>query len=37
LLGEHTAELLGQLGLTRTEIDALETDGIIGGTFATQA
>ena len=37
LLGEHTAELLGELGLTRSEIDALETDGIIGGTLATQA
>ena len=33
LLGEHNAELLGELGLTRSEIDALEADGIIGGTL----
>ncbi len=33
LLGEHNAELLGELGLTRSEIDALEAEGIIGGTL----
>jgi hypothetical protein len=27
--------LLGELGLTKTEIDALETDGIIGGTLTS--
>ena len=31
LLGEHTTEILGQLGLTESEMDALEADGIIGG------
>jgi crotonobetainyl-CoA:carnitine CoA-transferase CaiB-like acyl-CoA transferase len=31
LLGEHTAELLGDLGLSRPELDALEAAGIIGG------
>jgi crotonobetainyl-CoA:carnitine CoA-transferase CaiB-like acyl-CoA transferase len=31
LLGEHTAELLGELGLSRGEIDALEAEGIVGG------
>ncbi len=30
LLGEHNAELLGELGLTRSEIAALEADAIIG-------
>jgi crotonobetainyl-CoA:carnitine CoA-transferase CaiB-like acyl-CoA transferase len=30
LLGEHNAELLGELGLTRSELGALEADGIIG-------
>jgi crotonobetainyl-CoA:carnitine CoA-transferase CaiB-like acyl-CoA transferase len=30
LLGEHNAELLGELGLTRSEISALDADGIIG-------
>ena len=30
LLGEHTAELLGGLGLTPTEIDALSASGTIG-------
>jgi crotonobetainyl-CoA:carnitine CoA-transferase CaiB-like acyl-CoA transferase len=30
LLGEHNAELLGELGLTPSEIGALEADGIIG-------
>ena len=33
LLGEHNEELLGELGLTRSEIDALEADGIIGGSL----
>jgi crotonobetainyl-CoA:carnitine CoA-transferase CaiB-like acyl-CoA transferase len=37
LLGEHNAELLGELGLTRSEIDALEADGIIGGTLRQDA
>ncbi len=31
LLGEHTVELLSELGLSRTEIDGLEEDGVIGG------
>ena len=35
LLGEHNDELLGGLGLTKTEIDTLEADGIIGGTLAS--
>jgi crotonobetainyl-CoA:carnitine CoA-transferase CaiB-like acyl-CoA transferase len=35
LLGEHNHELLGGLGLTQTEIDALEADGIIGGTLVS--
>jgi crotonobetainyl-CoA:carnitine CoA-transferase CaiB-like acyl-CoA transferase len=30
LLGEHNAELLGELGLSSSEIDALEADGVIG-------
>jgi crotonobetainyl-CoA:carnitine CoA-transferase CaiB-like acyl-CoA transferase len=30
LLGEHNAELLGELGLSPAEIDTLEADGIIG-------
>jgi len=30
LLGEHTVELLGELGLSAGEIDALAADGIIG-------
>jgi crotonobetainyl-CoA:carnitine CoA-transferase CaiB-like acyl-CoA transferase len=34
LLGEHNAELLGELGLTQTVIDTLEADGVIGGTLA---
>jgi crotonobetainyl-CoA:carnitine CoA-transferase CaiB-like acyl-CoA transferase len=33
LLGEHNLEVLGQLGLTRPEIDALEAEGIIGGSL----
>ncbi len=32
LLGEHNGELLDELGLTPTEIDKLEADGVIGGT-----
>jgi crotonobetainyl-CoA:carnitine CoA-transferase CaiB-like acyl-CoA transferase len=35
LLGEHNDELLGELGLTKTQIDALEADGIIGGTLTS--
>jgi crotonobetainyl-CoA:carnitine CoA-transferase CaiB-like acyl-CoA transferase len=30
LLGEHNAELLGELGLSRSEIDALDAAGVIG-------
>jgi len=30
LLGEHNAMLLGEIGLSASEIDALEADGIIG-------
>jgi crotonobetainyl-CoA:carnitine CoA-transferase CaiB-like acyl-CoA transferase len=33
LLGEHNAELLGELGFTRSELGALEADGIIGGSL----
>jgi crotonobetainyl-CoA:carnitine CoA-transferase CaiB-like acyl-CoA transferase len=36
LLGEHNAELLGELGLTKSEIDALEADGIIGASLVTE-
>ena len=35
LLGEHNDELLRGLGLTKSEIDALEADGIIGGTLVS--
>ncbi len=35
LLGEHTEEILEELGLTREEIDALSEEGIIGGWLAT--
>lgn len=31
LLGEHTAEVLGELGLSRQDIDALHKRGVIGG------
>jgi crotonobetainyl-CoA:carnitine CoA-transferase CaiB-like acyl-CoA transferase len=31
LLGEHNVEILSDLGLSRSEIDALEAEGIIGG------
>ena len=34
LHGEHTAELLGELGLTPSDIDALEVDGVIGSSLA---
>ena len=33
LLGEHNVELLSDLGLDRSEIDALEAEGIIGGSL----
>jgi crotonobetainyl-CoA:carnitine CoA-transferase CaiB-like acyl-CoA transferase len=35
LLGEHNNELLRALGLTKAEIDALEAEGIIGGTLVS--
>ena len=31
LLGEHTGEVLGELGLSRQDIDALQKRGVIGG------
>jgi crotonobetainyl-CoA:carnitine CoA-transferase CaiB-like acyl-CoA transferase len=31
LLGEHTGEILGELGLSRQDIDALQKSGVIGG------
>src|SRR5262245_52578137 len=34
LHGEHTAELLGELGLPPSEIDALAVDGVIGSSLA---
>ena len=37
LLGEHNAELLGELGLTPSEIEALEADGIIGRSLTSVA
>lgn len=37
LLGEHNAELLLELGLTRSEIDALEGAGIIGSSLVAGA
>jgi crotonobetainyl-CoA:carnitine CoA-transferase CaiB-like acyl-CoA transferase len=37
LLGEHNAELLEELGLSPSEIDALEADGIIGRSLAYEA
>ena len=35
LLGEHNSELLGSLGLSRTEIESLEADGVIGETLSS--
>ena len=35
LLGEHNAELLGSLGLSSTEIESLEADGVIGETLSS--
>jgi crotonobetainyl-CoA:carnitine CoA-transferase CaiB-like acyl-CoA transferase len=37
LLGEHNGEILGDLGLSPAEIDALEADGVIGGTLVRSA
>jgi crotonobetainyl-CoA:carnitine CoA-transferase CaiB-like acyl-CoA transferase len=37
LLGEHSTELLSELGLSREEIEVLEADGIIGGTLSQGA
>ncbi len=37
LLGEHNRELLGELGLSDPEIDALEADGVIGGSLVSGA
>ena len=37
LLGEHNAELLGDLGLTASEIAAFERDGIIGESLVRDA
>jgi crotonobetainyl-CoA:carnitine CoA-transferase CaiB-like acyl-CoA transferase len=37
LLGEHTAALLGELGLSPGEIESLSAAGIIGDTLAQQA
>ncbi len=34
LLGEHNRELLGELGLSPSDIDSLEADGIVGGSLA---
>jgi crotonobetainyl-CoA:carnitine CoA-transferase CaiB-like acyl-CoA transferase len=34
LLGEHNDALLRELGLTQSEIDALDAAGVIGGTLA---
>jgi crotonobetainyl-CoA:carnitine CoA-transferase CaiB-like acyl-CoA transferase len=33
MLGEHNEEILSELGLSRSEIDALEAQGIIGGSL----
>ena len=33
LLGEHNEEILGGLGLSQSEMDALQADGIIGGSL----
>ena len=37
LLGEHTEELLTELGLTRSELDELQADGIIGVSLASES
>jgi crotonobetainyl-CoA:carnitine CoA-transferase CaiB-like acyl-CoA transferase len=37
LLGEHNDELLGELGLSRAEIDTLGADGIIGDSLVAEA
>ena len=37
LLGEHNRELLGQLGLTSDDIDALAAEGIIGESLVSGA
>ncbi len=37
LLGEHNAELLGELGLTQSELALLEADGIIGGSLVSNS
>jgi crotonobetainyl-CoA:carnitine CoA-transferase CaiB-like acyl-CoA transferase len=37
LLGEHNEELLGELGLTRAEIEELAAEGIIGDSLVTDA
>ena len=36
LLGEHTEELLTELGLTQSEVDELEADGITGVSLAAE-
>ena len=37
LLGEHNDEILGALGLSATDLESLEADGIIGGSLAQGA
>ncbi|HSZ38290.1 MAG TPA: CoA transferase [Acidimicrobiales bacterium] len=37
LLGEHNRELLGQLGLTSDDLDALEAEGVIGESLVAGA
>jgi crotonobetainyl-CoA:carnitine CoA-transferase CaiB-like acyl-CoA transferase len=37
LLGEHNEEVLGGLGLSKSEIDALKAEGIIGGSLLADA
>ena len=37
LLGEHNAALLGELGLSRAEIETLQADGIIGDSLVVEA
>ena len=36
LLGEHTSALLTEVGLTGSELDALEADGVIGASMAAR-